>query len=138
MAGAGAGLLLRSAKSILRAVPSPLKPLVRGGMRLLFDKVDLHSGEELMEGDDDGLDGPGSTSFGNGGAAGGGASPQQPASAPASIKELRAAMAQKVASRTDHGGGADGEVDASAVDDGGTAKNPPPEEHGDGDIFGRL
>jgi hypothetical protein len=79
MVGAGADVLGRNARSALRMAPEPLRPVIKGCMRMLFDQVDLHSGlDELDEDDVDG--GPDSS----------------PGPSAASLKDLRSLTALKM------------------------------------------
>ena len=79
MVGAGADVLGRNARSALRMAPGPLRPVIKGCIRLLFDRVDLHSGLDVMDADDaDG--GPDSS----------------PGPSPASLKDLRSLTALKM------------------------------------------
>ena len=89
MAGAGAGLLERGASTALRLAPGPLKPFIKGTMRFLFDKVDFHSGVDVMEDDETTEEGPSA-----------GGSPQ----GPASMAQMRSLTALRVASGNDAGG----------------------------------
>ena len=82
MVGASADVLGRNARSALRLAPGPLRPVIKGCMRMLFDRVDLHSGLDVMDADDvDG--GPASTDG-------------SPGPGPASLQDLRSLTALKM------------------------------------------